>query len=328
MFDIKRREFITLLGSAALWPTLARGQQPATMPAIGFLHSGSPEPNAKRLAGFRKGLSEGGFVEGQNVAIEYRWAKGQDDKLGELAADLIRRRVAVIATLSSTAAALAAKAATSTIPVFFLIADPPVELGLVASLNRPGGNATGITTLAAEVAAKRLSLLRELVPRAAGMAVLIKPSHPSAKPVTASLQAAARTLEVQLDVLEASTDREIEDAYLALKPGVALLVGTDPFFFIRRAKLVALAARHAVPTIYDSREYAEAGGLMSYGPNHVSLWEQAGTYVGRILKGEKPADLPVAQATTFEMVINLKTAKALGLEVPPARLALADEVIE
>jgi putative tryptophan/tyrosine transport system substrate-binding protein len=325
---MNRRTFTTLLGSAALMPGLARAQQGAAMPVIGFLHSGAAAANARRVAGFRKGLSNAGLVEGKNVAIEFRWAEGKDDRLPELAADLISRRVSVIATLSSTAAAVAAKAATSTIPIYFLIADPPVELGLVASLNRPGGNATGITTLAAEVAAKRFSLLRELAPRAERMAALIRPSHPSAKPVTASLQAAAPALGVALDVLEASTDGEIEAAYRALKPGEPLLIGTDPFYFARRAQLVALAARHAVPAIYDSREFAESGGLISYGPNHVKLWGQAGTYVARILKGEKPAELPVAQATTFEMVFNLKTAKALGLELPDKLLALADEVIE
>jgi putative tryptophan/tyrosine transport system substrate-binding protein len=267
-------------------------------------------------------------VEGKNVAIEFRWAQGKDERLPELAADLIRQRVAVIATLSSTTAAVAAKAATSAIPIYFLAADPPVELGLVSSLNRPGGNATGITTLAAELAAKRLGLLRELAPQVKTMAVLLKPSHPSAKAVTQTLQATARTLEVPLDVLEASTDREIEDAYAALKPGAALLVAADPFFFIHRTQLVALSARDAVPAIYDSREFAEAGGLMSYGPNHVNLWAQAGTYVARILKGEKPSDLPVTQAALFEMVINLKAAKPLGLAVPPSMLALADEVIE
>ena len=325
---MRRRDFITLVGGGAVaWPLVAHAQQ-AAMPVIGFLHSGSPEPNARRLAGFRKGLSDAGLVEGKNVAIEFRWAQGKDDRLPELAADLIRQRVAVIATLSSTTAAVAAKAATSTIPIYFLVADPPVELGLVTSLNRPGGNATGITTLAAELAAKRLSLLRELVPQAASMAALVKPSHPSAKPVTQNLQATARTLGVQLNVLDASSDHEIEAAYAALKPRAALLVATDPFFFVRRAQLVALSARHAVPTIYDSREFAEAGGLMSYGPNHVNLWAQAGTYVARILKGEKPSDLPVTQAALFEMVINLKAAKALGVAVPPSMLALADEVIE
>jgi putative ABC transport system substrate-binding protein len=324
---VKRRAFITLIGGAAAWPLAARAQQ-SGIPVIGFLHSGSPAPNAKRLAGFRKGLSEAGFVEGNTVAIEYRWGEGEDDRLPELAADLVRQRVAVIATLSSTAAAVAAKATTSTVPIYFLIADPPVELGLVSSLNRPGGNATGITTLAVEVAAKRLSLLRQLVPQALSIALLLKPSHPSAKQVTESLQAASRALGVQLDVLEASTDREIENAYLALRPGDALLVATDPFFFFRRAQLVALSARYGVPTIYDSREFGEAGGLMSYGPNHVRLWEQAGTYVGRILKGERPSDLPVTQAAIFEMVINLKTAKTLALNVPDRLLALADEVIE
>jgi putative tryptophan/tyrosine transport system substrate-binding protein len=308
---MRRREVLGMLGSAAAaWPLPARAQQPA-MPVIGFLHSGWPEANAKRVAGFRKGLSDAGFVEGQNVAIEFRWAEGKDDRLPDLAADLVRRRVAVMATLSSTPAAVAAKAATSTIPIYFLIAESPVQLGLVTSLNRPAGNATGITTLAAEVAAKRFSLLRELVPQAVSMAVLLKPSHPSAKPVAASLQTAARA-----------------HAYLALRPGDGLLVATDPFFFIRRAQLVALSARYGVPTIYDSRESAEAGGLMSYGPNRVRLWEQAGTYVSRILKGEKPSDLPVTQAAIFEMVINLKAAKGLGLEVPDKLLALADEVIE
>jgi putative ABC transport system substrate-binding protein len=256
---MRRRDFITLVaGGTIAWPLIARAQQ-AAMPVIGFLHSGSPEPNARRLAGFRKGLSDAGLVEGKNVAIEFRWAQGKDERLPELAADLIRQRVAVIATLSSTTAAVAAKAATSAIPIYFLVADPPVELGLVSSLNRPGGNATGITTLAAELAAKRLGLLRELAPQAKTMAVLLKPSHPSAKAVTQSLQATARTLEVPLDVLEASTDREIEDAYSTLKPGAALLVATDPFFFVRRAQLVALSARHTVPAIYDSREFAEAG---------------------------------------------------------------------
>jgi putative ABC transport system substrate-binding protein len=325
---MKRREFMTLLGGAAAWPLAAHAQQGGGMPVIGFLHSGSPEPNAKRVAGFRKGLAEAGFIEGQNVSIEYRWAQGKDERLPELAADLIARKVAVIATLSSTTAAVAAKAATSTIPIFFLIADPPVELGLVASLNRPGGNATGITTLAAELAAKRFSLLRQLAPQAASMSALIKPSHPSAKAVTASLQATAKMLGVEVEILEASTDPEIEAAYDKLKPGTALLVATDPFFFIRRAQLIALGARHKVLTIYDSREFAEAGGLMSYGTVIAELWQQAGTSVARILKGEKPGNLPVAQPTRFELMINMKTAKALGLEVPPSLLATADEVIE
>jgi putative ABC transport system substrate-binding protein len=325
---MKRREFMALLGGASVLPFAARAQQPAVVPVIGFLHSGSAEPNARRLAGFRKGLAEAGFIEGQNVAIEYRWAQGKDERLPELAADLIRQKVAVIATLSSTTAAVAAKAATSTIPIFFLIADPPVELGLVTSLNRPGGNATGISTLAAELAAKRLSLLHELAPKTDGLSVLLKPSHPSAKAVTASLQATARTLGVQLDVKEASTDPEIEAAYASLRPGSALLVATDPFFFIRRARLITLAAASKVVTIYDSREFAESGGLMSYGTIIAELWQQAGTSVARILKGEKPANLPVTQPTRFELVFNMKTAKTLGLDVPSNLLATADEVIE
>jgi putative ABC transport system substrate-binding protein len=326
---MKRREFITLLGGAAVaCPTLAFGQPSSAMPVIGFLHSGGPGPNAKRVAGFRKGLSNAGLVEGKNVAIEFRWAEGKNEKLAELTEELIAKRVAVIVTLSSTVAAVAAKKLTSTVPIYFLVADPPVELGLVASLNRPGGNATGITTLAAEVSAKRLALLRELVPRATSMVALLQPTHPSAKAVRASLQTTADTLGIKLDVLEASNDREIEAAYGALKPGVPLLIATDPFFFLRRAQLAALSAKHGVPTIYDSRESAEAGGLMSYGPNHVRLWEQGGGTVARILKGEKPADLPVQRSTKVELVINLKTAKALGLSFSLLMLGRADEVIE
>jgi putative ABC transport system substrate-binding protein len=324
---VKRRDFFTLIGGAAAsWPLPAGAQ--ASMPVIGFLHSASLEPNAKRLAGFVKGLREAGFVEGQNVAIEYRWAAGQNARLPELAADLVGRRVAVIATLSSTPATLAAKAATATIPVFFLIAEDPVELGLVASLNRPGGNVTGISSQNVELVAKRLSLLRELAPQAGHVAALLNASNPNAKPVSKMLQAAAATLGVQLNVLEASTDAEIETAFVSLKPGSAQLVGTDPSFFARRAALVALAARCAVPTMYDNRESADLGGLMSYGQNTETSWQQAGRYVGRILKGEKPADLPVVQPTKFEFVINLKTAKMLGLVVPPTLLARADEIIE
>jgi putative ABC transport system substrate-binding protein len=326
---MQRRKFITLLGgAAAAWPTLTYGQQAPAMPVIGFLHSGAAEQNARRVAGFRKGLSNAGLVEGKNVAIEFRWAEGKNDRLAELANDLIGKRVAVIATLSSTVAAVAAKKATSTVPIYFLVADPPVEIGLVTSLNRPGGNATGITTLAAEVAAKRFALLRELVPQASSMAALLQPNHPSTKAVISSLEGTAKTLGVHLNVVHASNDREIEDAYRALKPGEPLLIGTDPFFFLRRAQIAALSARHKVPTIYDSRESADAGGLMSYGPNHVRLWEQAGGYVARILKGEKPADLPVVQASIFETVINLKAAKALGLAISDRLMALADEVIE
>jgi len=325
---MQRREFITILGGAvATWPLIARAQQ-TTMPIIGFLHSGSPEQNVKRLAAFRKGLGEAGFVEGKNVAIEFRWASGQNACLPELAADLINKQVALIVTLSSTPAAVAAKAATQTIPIVFLIADPPVELGLVASLNRPGGNATGFTTLTIELVAKRLGLLRELVPQAATIAVLLNPTHPSVKQVSEILQATAGTLGVPLQVLKADTDHEIEEAYLALKPGSALLVATDPSFFVRRAKLIALAARHSMPTIYDNIEFVDAGGLASYGANIESLWEQAGINVARILKGEKPADLPVTIPTKFQLAINLKTAKALALEIPSKLLFTADEVIE
>jgi putative tryptophan/tyrosine transport system substrate-binding protein len=324
---MRRRDVIAGLGAAAaVWPLMAHAQQ--ALPVIGFLHSGSPEPNARRIAGFRKGLVEAGLEEGKNVTVEYRWAMGQNERLADLAADLISRNVAAIATLSSTVAAVAAKRATSTVPIYFLIADPPVQLGLVESLNRPGGNATGITTLAAELAAKRLSLLVELLPQTGAAAVLLQPTHPSAKAVTESLQATARTLGVTLDVLEARNDAEIEAAYGAVKPGTGLLVATDPFFFIRRAQLIALSARHGVPTIYDSREFAEAGGLMSYGPNHVQLWAQAAGYIARIVKGEKPANLPVTQASIFEMVVNMKMATGLGLNMPAAVLTRADELIE
>ena len=329
---MRRREFILAVGGAAatpsfLWPRMVRAQQGA-MPVIGFLHSASLEPNAKRLAGFKRGLQSAGFIEGQNVAIEYRWAGGQNAKLPELAAELVKKPVSVIATLSSTPATRAAKAATSTIPIFFLIAEDPVELGLVASLNRPGGNATGISSQNAELVAKRLGLLRELVPRAPNIAVLLNPANPNAKPVSSALQSAAATLGVQLNVLEATTDAEIERVYQSLKPGSPLLVGTDPSFFARRASLVALGAKHAIPTMYDNREAASAGGLMSYGQNTESSWEQAGTTVGRILKGAKPGELPVMQPTKFEYVINLKTAKVLGLDVPLTMQARADEVIE
>jgi putative ABC transport system substrate-binding protein len=326
---MKRRAFITLLGGAAVaYPLAARAQQ--SMPVIGFLHSGAPGPNANRVAGFRKGLSEAGFVEGQNLAIEYRWADGQAARLPEMAADLIRRQVAVIVTLSSQPATLVAKAATATIPIVFTWPGDPVDTGLVASLNRPGGNATGISTLNAELAAKRLGLLRELVPKADAISALLNPTNPEADAVSRDLQATAHTLGVQFRVLHAGTDPEIDAAFatLAAKPGGALLVNADPFLFIRRAQITALAARHAVPAIYYDREFAVSGGLMSYGTDLPTAWGQAGNYVARILKGEKPGDLPVAQPTKFELVINLKTAKALGLEVPPKLLFTADEVIE
>jgi putative ABC transport system substrate-binding protein len=324
---MKRREFMAFVGGAAAVPFAASAQQPAVQ-VIGFLHSASLEPNAKRLAGFRKGLQQAGFVEGQNVKIELRWAAGQNGRLPELAAELVGQPVNVIATLSSTPATRAAKAATNTIPIVFLIAEDPVELGLVASLNRPGGNATGISSQNAELVAKRLGLLRELLPQASNIAVLLNPGNPNAKPISSTLHSAATNIGVQLNLLQATTDVEIERAYQTLKPGSPLLVGTDPSFFARRDALVALGAKFAMPTMYDNREAVSAGGLMSYGQNTESSWEQAGITVGRILKGAKPGELPVMQPTKFEYVINLKTAKALGIDVPLAMQARADEVFE
>jgi putative ABC transport system substrate-binding protein len=325
---MKRRVFMSLLGGATVSPFLLPMQSQAAVPVIGFLHSASLEPNAKRLAAFRRGLQSAGFTEGQDVAIDYRWAGGQNAKLSELADELVKKQVAIIATLSSTPAALAAKAATSTVPIFFLIAEDPVELGLVASLNHPGGNATGISSQNAELVAKRLGLLRELAPQASEIAVLLNRANPNAKPVAAQLQQAAAQLGVHLDVHEAVTDGEIEAAYAALEPGNPLLIGTDPSFFARRASFIGLSARHRIPTMYDNRESVDAGGLIGYGQNTESSWEQAGVYVGRILNGEKPAELPVMRPIKFEFVINLKTAKALGIEVPLAMQARADEVID
>jgi ABC-type uncharacterized transport system substrate-binding protein len=328
-----RRAFVKgiagLAAGAASWPITARAQQSA-MPVIGFLHGGSPAANADRLAGFRKGLRESGFVEGQNVAIEFRWAEGQTDRLPELAADLVRRQVAVIATLSASQAVIAAKGATNTIPIVFQVGSDPIAMGLVASISRPGGNATGISTLNAEITEKRVGLLRELVPQAAVIGVLVNPTNPSAAEISRDVQATARTLGVQLQIVPAGTDSEIDAAFAApaLKPSGALAVSTDPLFFSRRVQLAALAARHAVPTIYYDRQFVYSGGLISYGTDSASGWQQAATYVSRILKGERPADLPVAQAAKFEMVINLRTAKTLGVRVPHTLLALADEVIE
>jgi putative tryptophan/tyrosine transport system substrate-binding protein len=326
---MRRRKFIGLVGVAAVaWPLSARAQK--AMPVIGFLHSGTSEQNANRLVGFRKGLSDAGFVEDQNVKIDYRWADGRTDRLPELAADLIRRQVAVIATLSSQPATLAAKAATTAVPIVFTWPGDPVASGLVGSLSRPGGNATGISTLNYELAAKRLGLLRELAPKATAFFVLLNPADPGTEKASRDLQATARTVGVELQILYAGSDREIDAAFatLASKPGGALLVNADPFLFIRRAQITALAARHAVPAIYYDREFAVSGGLISYGTDLPSAWGQAGTYVARILKGEKPAELPVAQPTKFVLVINLKTAKALGLEVPSNLLFTVDEVIE
>ena len=326
---MKRREFITLLGGAAVWPLAARAQQPA-MPVIGFLHSGSPEPNVNQVAAFRKGLGEAGYVEGQNVAIEFRWAAGQDGRLPDLAADLIRRRVAVIATPASTPASLAAKATTTTIPIVFAIGTDPVAMGLVASLNRPGGNVTGVSFQSVELVAKRLGMLRELAPGANRFVALVNPNTAYAEAEVKDLQASAPALGLPVEILRASTGREIDAAFVNLvqKPGVALLVGPDAVFTSRRAQIVTLATRHALPTIYYAREFAEIGGLMSYGPNLAYVYQQTGIYVGRVLKGENPADLPVVQPTKFELVVNLNTARALGIAIPNTLLALADEVIE
>jgi putative ABC transport system substrate-binding protein len=327
---MNRRGFIALIGSAAVaWPLAARAQQ-APMPVIGFLHSGSPEPNANRVAAFRKGLGEVGYVEGQNVAIEYRWAAGQDDRLPDLAVDLIRRRVAVIATPGSTPAALAAKASTTTIPIVFLIGSDPVALGLVASLNQPGGNATGVNIQLVDVVAKRLGMLRELAPGANRFVALVNPNTVFTDAVVKDLQASASALGLSIEILHAGTGREIDAAFanFVQKPGGALFVGPDAIFVSLRAQIVTLAARHALPAIYYARAFAEIGGLMSYGPNLADVYRQVGIYVGRVLKGEKPADLPVVQPTKFELIVNLNTARALDISIPSTLLALADEVIE
>lgn len=313
----------------AFGPLAARAQQ-AAVPVIGFLHSGAPGPNAQRLAGFRKGLRAAGFVEGENIRIEYRWASGQFSRVPELAADLVRQGVTVIATLADTSAALAAKAATQTIPIVFAASGDPVAMGLVASLNRPGGNVTGIAIMQVELTPKRLGLLRELVPGAAHFSAVVNSNNALGASVPKQVQAGAKALGIQVDIVEASTDAELEAAFAAIsqKPGSAVLMGTDAFFFIRREKIAGLAARYRLPACYDNRPYAEAGGLISYGPDVVHAFEQAGMYIGRILKDEKPGDLPIEQSAQFETVINLKAARALGLEIPPKLLFTADEVIE
>ena len=328
---MKRRTFITLLGGAvAAWPLAARAQQPA-MPVVGFVSPRSPDGSAPIAAAFQKGLNEVGYVADQHVTVEYHWLNGQYDRLAPLMADLVRRRVAVVAIPGSNPAALAAKAATTTIPIVFGVGEDPVKLGLVASLARPGGNATGINFFVAEVATKRLGLLRDLVPKAARVAVLVNPANtPTAEATLRDIPEAARVLGLQIQVLNASTSREIEAAFAALvrDRADALFVAPDGFFVTRRVQFATLAARHAIPAIYSAREVVEVGGLMSYGTDILDMNRRVGIYTGQILKGAKPADLPVLQATKFEFVINLQTARALGIEVPNSIQLLADELIE
>ena len=330
MMDRKRREFITLVGGAvAAWPLAGYAQQPA-MPVIGFLNGQSAQAIAPQVAAFRRGLNEADYVDGQNVAIEYHWAEGQLDRLPPLAADLVRRKVAVIAATGGNNSALVAMQATSTIPIVFTSSDNPVERGLVASINRPGGNVTGVSWFSAELGPKRLGLLHELVPNATTVALLTNPNNPESVRQPAELQNAARAIGLQLILLTATTAGDIDTAFTAMVQNRvdALLVGSDPFFANRDEQLIALAAQHAIPTIYAGREMAGAGGLMIYGNSLADAYRRAGIHTGRILKGAKPSELPVDQATKFELIINLRTAKALGLTVPDTLLARADEVIE
>jgi putative tryptophan/tyrosine transport system substrate-binding protein len=327
---MRRREFIAGLGGAVAWPLATRAQQPA-MPVVGFLNAGSADGSARYAAAFRKGLSETGYVEGRNATVEYHWLEGQLDRLPALIADLVRRRVAVIATPASNPSAIAAKAATATIPIVFGVSEDPVKLGLVASLARPGGNATGINFFNVEVTTKRLSLLHELVPKAVRVALLVNPANATNTETTSrSVAEAARVIGLQIRVLNASTSREIEQAFaiLAGERPDALFVAGDAFFNSRRVQLPTLAAHHRIPAAYADRDIVAAGGLMSYGTDIPDMYRQAGVYTGNILKGAKPADLPVQQSTRFEFVINLQTARALGIEVPETLLATADEVIQ
>jgi putative ABC transport system substrate-binding protein len=330
-FDrLKRREFISLIGgAAATWPLTARAQQ-APVPVVGYLHSGSPDPFAHLSAAFRRGLGETGYVEGRNVAIAYRWAEGKYDRLPALAADLVRSQVTVIAACATSAPGLAAKAATSTIPIVFQTGSDPVQDGLVASMNRPGRNVTGVSRLAVTIEPKRLELLHELSPKATVIGLLVNPTNPRSELVVQQIEEAARALGLRLHILKASTEGELDGAFASLVQLAvgALLVAQEPSYLRWRDHIVALAARHAIPATYGDREYPAAGGLMSYDASLADSFRQVGVYVGRVLKGEKPADLPVMQPTKFELVLNLKTAKALGLTVPDKLLALADGVIE
>ena len=328
---MRRREFIALVGSAAVAGPLASRAQAPNMPVIGYLDVGSPDGTAPITAAFRRGLAASGHVEGSNVAIKYRWADGHADRLPELAADLVRQKVTVIATPGSTAAALAAKAATTTIPIIFAMGADPVAAGLVPTLNRPGGNITGVATLNAEVGQKRLEMLHQVIPAAGVVGLLINPTNPViSEPLSRDAEAAARTLGIRLHVLRASNDGEIEAAFAALR-GLqvgGLVIGSDQFFNSRSGQLAALALQHSLPAIYQYRVFTAAGGLISYGASLTDAFQLAGVYTGRILNGEKPADLPVQQSTKVELTINLKTAKALGLTIPPSLLVAADEVIE
>jgi putative ABC transport system substrate-binding protein len=326
---MRRREFIRLLsGAAAAWPLTVRAQQP--MPVVGFLNAASPGPLRQQVAAFREGLKESDYVEGRNVAVEYRWAEGQYDRLPALVADLVRQQVSVIASGGGAPAALAAKAATTTIPIVFSVGADPVGLGLVASLNRPGGNITGVYQFTSGLEAKRLGLLHEMVPKATSIAVLVNPNFADAENQLRDVQEAAARLEVQLVIVRANAESDFDAAFSTLlrQRAGALLVCGSPFFNGRREQLVVLAARHAIPAIFEWRDFAAAGGLMSYGTNLADAYRQVGVYAGQILRGAKPVDLPVVQSTKFELVINLSTAKALGLEVPPTLAARADEVIE
>jgi putative tryptophan/tyrosine transport system substrate-binding protein len=326
---MRRREFITLLGSATAWPLAARGQQP-TMPVIGWLHSATAAASADRTAAFRQGLNEAGYNEGRNVTIEYRWAEYQLDRLPALAADLARRQVSVMVAAGSPASALAAKSVTTTIPIVFNNAADPVQLGLVASLNRPGGNVTGLTTISAELEAKRLGLLRELVPSATSIAVLVNPTRPGVAAQSAQVQAAARALGLTLHILEASSEGDFDALFqtlVQLRAG-ALAIAADALFTYRRDQIIALARRYSVPVMYEQPEFGADGALICYGASSQDTYRQCGALVGRVLKGAKPTDLPVLQPTKFELVINMKTANALGLTIPPGMLAIADKVIE